>query len=64
MGHARRHGVPVVVHAEAGPAPGAFTGPGPIGAVLVRHPSLALIVAHMGMPEYDEFLGLRSVMTT
>jgi predicted TIM-barrel fold metal-dependent hydrolase len=50
-------GVPVVVHAGSGPAPGAFTGPGPIGDVLVRHPSLALIAAHMGMPEYDEFLG-------
>jgi uncharacterized protein len=49
--------VPVVVHAGSGPAPGAFTGPGPIGDVLVRHPSLPLIAAHMGMPEYDEFLG-------
>jgi uncharacterized protein len=50
-------GVPVVVHAGSGPAPGAFTGPGPIGEVLERHPSLALVAAHMGMPEYDEFLG-------
>jgi uncharacterized protein len=49
-------GVPVVVHAGSGPAPGAFTGPGPIGEVLARHPSLPLIAAHMGMPEYDEFL--------
>jgi predicted TIM-barrel fold metal-dependent hydrolase len=48
--------VPVVVHAGSGPAPGAFTGPGPIGEVLARHPSLPLIAAHMGMPEYDEFL--------
>jgi hypothetical protein len=50
-------GVPVVVHAGSGPAPGAFTGPGPIGEVLERHPSLAMIAAHMGMPEEDEFLG-------
>jgi uncharacterized protein len=50
-------GVPVVVHAGSGPAPGTFTGPGPIGAVLERHPRLPLIAAHMGMPEYDEFLG-------
>ena len=50
-------GVPVVVHAGSGPAPGAFTGPGPIGEVLDRHPTLPLIAAHMGMPEYDEFLG-------
>jgi predicted TIM-barrel fold metal-dependent hydrolase len=49
-------GMPVVVHAGSGPAPGVFTGPEPIGAVLARHPSLPLIAAHMGMPEYDEFL--------
>jgi predicted TIM-barrel fold metal-dependent hydrolase len=50
-------GVPVVVHAGSGPAPGAFTGPGPIGAVLERHPSLAMIAAHMGMPEHGAFIG-------
>lgn len=50
-------GVPVVVHAGSGPAPGAHTGPGAIAAVLVRHPTLTMVVAHMGMPEYDEFLG-------
>jgi len=49
-------GVPVVVHAGSGPAPGAFTGPGPIGEVLARHPALPMVAAHMGMPEYDEFL--------
>ena len=48
---------PVVVHAGSGPTPGAFTGPGPIGEVLARHPSLAMIAAHMGMPEYAEFIG-------
>jgi predicted TIM-barrel fold metal-dependent hydrolase len=51
-------GVPVVVHAGSGPAPGAFTGPGPIGEVLARHPALPLVAAHMGMPEYGEFLDL------
>ncbi len=50
-------GVPVVVHAGSGPTPGAFTGSGPIGEVLARHPALPMIAAHMGMPEYDEFLG-------
>jgi predicted TIM-barrel fold metal-dependent hydrolase len=50
-------GVPVVVHAGSGPTQGNFTGPGPIGEVLARHPTLAMIAAHMGMPEYDEFLG-------
>jgi uncharacterized protein len=51
-------GAPVVVHAGSGPAPGAFTGPGPFGEVLRRHQTLTAVIAHMGMPEYDEFLGL------
>ncbi|MEV6309747.1 amidohydrolase family protein [Streptomyces sp. NPDC051840] len=51
-------GVPVVTHCGSGPAPGAFTGPGPIGRLLSRHPRLRLVVAHMGMPEYAEFLEL------
>lgn len=51
-------GVPVVVHCGSGPAPGKHTGPGPIGQVLARHPGLPLIVAHLGMPEYEDFLGL------
>jgi predicted TIM-barrel fold metal-dependent hydrolase len=50
-------GVPVVVHVGSGPAPGAFTGPGPFGEVLRRHPALSAVIAHMGMPEYDDFLG-------
>jgi uncharacterized protein len=50
-------GVPMVVHAGSGPTPGAFTGPGPIGEVLARHPTLCLVMAHMGMPDYDAFLG-------
>jgi hypothetical protein len=51
-------GVPVVIHAGSGPAAGAFTGPGPVTEVLERHPGLALVAAHMGMPEYDDFLAL------
>ncbi|MFE3514000.1 amidohydrolase family protein [Streptomyces sp. NPDC059166] len=51
-------GVPVVTHCGSGPAPGAFTGPGPMGRLLSRHPRLRLVVAHMGMPEYAEFLDL------
>jgi len=38
--------------------PGEFTGPGPIGRVLARHPNLALVVAHLGTPEYADFLNL------
>ncbi|PYC80191.1 amidohydrolase [Streptomyces tateyamensis] len=51
-------GVPVVIHCGSGPAPGKHTGPEPIARVLARHPRLRLIVAHLGMPEYAEFLDL------
>ncbi|MFV8318698.1 amidohydrolase family protein [Mycobacterium sp. 23] len=50
--------IPVVIHCGSGPAPGEYTGPGPVTALLRRHPRLRLIVAHMGMPEYTEFLDL------
>jgi predicted TIM-barrel fold metal-dependent hydrolase len=50
--------IPVVMHCGSGPAPGEHTGPEPIARVLARHPGLRLIVAHMGMPEYEEFLDL------
>ena len=50
--------VPVVCHCGSGPFPGPFTGPGPIGEVLARHPELTLVVAHAGSPEYAEFLDL------
>ncbi|AVM01603.1 amidohydrolase [Gordonia iterans] len=49
---------PVVIHCGSGPAPGRFTGPEPIRAVLQRFPELSLIVAHMGTPEYAEFVEL------
>ena len=51
-------GVPVVVHCGSGPVPGAHTGPGPIGAVLARHPELTAVIAHAGAPEYAEHLDL------
>ena len=51
-------GVPAVVHCGSGPTPGAFTGPGPISEVIAAHPDLVVIVAHLGAPEYAEFLGL------
>ncbi|AGZ42247.1 amidohydrolase family protein [Actinoplanes friuliensis] len=51
-------GTPVVVHAGSGPVANGFTGPGPIGDVLRRHPRLALIFAHLGGPEYEGFLDL------
>jgi uncharacterized protein len=51
-------GAAVVCHCGSGPFPGPYTGPGPIGEVLARHPSLTLVVAHCGSPEYAEFLAL------
>ncbi|WP_250037888.1 amidohydrolase family protein [Paractinoplanes maris] len=51
-------GTPVVVHAGSGPVAAGFTGPGPIGEVLARHPGLGVIIAHAGAPEYEGFLEL------
>jgi uncharacterized protein len=51
-------GVPVVTHCGSGPVAGRFTGPAPIARLLARHPALRLVVAHLGMPEYAEFLTL------
>ncbi|MFE3293396.1 amidohydrolase family protein [Rhodococcus sp. NPDC059234] len=51
-------GTPIVIHCGSGPAPGRFTGPAPIAALLARFPRLRLVIAHMGMPEYTEFLHL------
>jgi uncharacterized protein len=51
-------GIPIVCHCGSGPHPGRFTGPGPIGEVLARHPNLTLVVAHCGLPEYREFIDL------
>jgi uncharacterized protein len=49
---------PVIIHCGSGPVPGAHTGPEPIRTLLRRFPRLALVIAHMGMPEYDEFLDI------
>ncbi|WP_067676831.1 amidohydrolase family protein [Nocardia miyunensis] len=51
-------GIPVVIHCGSGPAPGRFTGPGPIAELLHRFPRLRLIIAHMGAPDYTEFLDI------
>src|SRR3984957_4523843 len=51
-------GVPGVTHCGSGPGGGRFTGPAPIARLLARHPELRLVVAHLGMPEYAEFLTL------
>jgi uncharacterized protein len=51
-------GTPVVVHAGSGPVANGFTGPGPFGEVLARHPRLTAVIAHLGAPEYDGFFAL------
>lgn len=51
-------GTPVVIHAGSGPVGNEFTGPGSLEQVLRRHPRLTAVVAHMGAPEYAEFLTL------
>ena len=49
-------GRPVVIHAGSGPVPNENTGPAPMLEVLERHPRLTAVMAHMGAPEYREFL--------
>ncbi|MEV4563557.1 amidohydrolase family protein [Nonomuraea sp. NPDC049419] len=51
-------GVPVVVHASSVPVPGGHVGVRPIAEVLRRHPALRVVIAHLGMPEYDPFFDL------
>jgi uncharacterized protein len=53
-----RAGVPVVLHAGHGPRAGRFSGPERVARLLADHPDLTLVVAHMGMPDYDEFADL------
>ncbi|GAB4585924.1 amidohydrolase family protein [Nocardia sp. IFM 10818] len=50
--------IPIIIHCGSGPAAGEFTGPEPIAALLRRFPRLRLIIAHMGAPEYTEFLNI------
>jgi uncharacterized protein len=51
-------GTPVVIHAGSGPVGTVHTGPGPVAELLGGHPRLALVIAHLGAPEYAEFVGL------
>ncbi|MCF6746308.1 amidohydrolase [Blastococcus sp. KM273128] len=51
-------GTPVVIHCGSGPLAGEHTGPEPMGGLLERFPRLQLVIAHLGMPEYREFLDL------
>jgi hypothetical protein len=49
---------PVVIHCGSGPLAGDHTGPEPVTGLLERYPRLQLVVAHLGMPEYAEFMDL------
>jgi uncharacterized protein len=51
-------GVPVVLHAGSGPVGTPYTGPAPVADLLTRFPTLALVIAHLGAPEYADFLAL------
>ena len=51
-------GTPVVVHAGSGPVGNDYTGPAPMRRVLARFPRLGAIIAHLGAPEYADFLDL------
>jgi predicted TIM-barrel fold metal-dependent hydrolase len=51
-------GTPIVIHAGSGPVATPYTGPQPVADVLRAHPRLALVIAHMGAPEYADFLAL------
>ncbi|HEX2893349.1 MAG TPA: amidohydrolase family protein [Marmoricola sp.] len=49
---------PIVVHVGSGPIGNEFTGPEHLRRLLRAHPRLRVIVAHLGAPEYAEFLAL------
>ena len=51
-------GTPVVIHCGSGPLRGEHTGPEPMTGLLERFPRLQLVIAHLGMPEYRDFLDL------
>ncbi len=51
-------GTPVVLHAGSGPVGTPYTGPGPVADLLRSYPRLALVIAHLGAPEYADFVAL------
>jgi predicted TIM-barrel fold metal-dependent hydrolase len=51
-------GTPVVVHASGGPVGNQHTGPAPMRMLMERHPSLTAVVAHLGAPEYADFVAI------
>jgi predicted TIM-barrel fold metal-dependent hydrolase len=57
-GRLEETGTPVVIHCGSGPLKGEHTGPQPVTGLLERYPQLQLVIAHLGMPEYSDFLDL------
>jgi predicted TIM-barrel fold metal-dependent hydrolase len=51
-------GTPTVVHIGSGPIGNDFTGPDHLRRLLRRHPAVRIVVAHLGAPEYADFLTL------
>lgn len=51
-------GIPVVIHAGHAPVAAACTGPESFAPLLARHPRLTAIIAHMGAPDYEDFVRL------
>lgn len=47
--------VPVVLHAGSAPREGLHTGAAGVARLLQAHPQLTLVIAHLGMNEYDDF---------
>ena len=50
--------IPVVIHAGHAPVAAAYTGPDSFAPLLARHPRLTAIIAHMGAPDYEDFVRL------
>lgn len=54
-------GIPVVIHAGAvadGSGNEQWCGPEPVRRLLAQFPRLRLVIAHLGAPDYEEFLSL------
>ena len=51
-------GTPIVIHCGSGPRWGEHTGRSRSPSCCERYPRLQLVIAHLGMPEYRDFLDL------
>jgi predicted TIM-barrel fold metal-dependent hydrolase len=51
-------GTPVVIHVNSGPVANEHTGPGPMRALMEQHPRLTAVLAHMGAPDYADFMAI------